>query len=237
MESASQGIFQGMFGMPRYAPAWFSAFLFALLLLFLNELPVNMKTYTVPSLLVYSLGAAILGTLHRLLGLHYVPQSGGNNEKPIPIEWKIALLVLHVTWFGAFVAYIGDVDFIVKTSSDATAFVVDDGTEDATFGINIGYEIQATDLAAATTIAIGSNVLNLTCDGNETLTTITGAPVGMVLTILHGDTECTINDTDDDTADQIDMLGANNDLVGAADLIVQLVYNGTSWKAISESAN
>lgn len=105
MASDSQGIFQAMFGMPRYAPAWFSAFLFGILLLFLNELPPNMKKYMIPSLVIYSLGATILGTFHRLLGLHYVSERGGNNEKPIPIQWKATLFVAHIIWFGALVVY------------------------------------------------------------------------------------------------------------------------------------
>jgi hypothetical protein len=105
MASESQSALQAMFSMPRYALAWFSAFLFGVSLLFLNELPLSMKTYMIPSLLVYSLGAAGLGTLHRMLGLHYVPRSGGNNEKPIPVSWKITMLLLHLAWFGAFVAY------------------------------------------------------------------------------------------------------------------------------------
>jgi len=99
------GTLAGMFTMPRYAPAWFSAFLFGLCLLFIGELPANAKAYMVPSLLVYSLGTVILGTLHRLLGLHYVSRQDPNNEKPIPSGWKIFLLIAHVAWFLAFILY------------------------------------------------------------------------------------------------------------------------------------
>ena len=61
------------FKMPRYAPAWFSAFLFGLLVLFIEQLPETMRTFMVPSVLVYSMGCAILGTLHRMVGVHYWP--------------------------------------------------------------------------------------------------------------------------------------------------------------------
>jgi len=101
----SGGTFAGMFRMPRYAPTWFSAFLFLLCLLFIGELPTNAKAYMVPSLLVYSLGTVILGSLHRLLGLHYVSPQDPNNEKPIPCGWKIFLLIAHVAWFAAFILY------------------------------------------------------------------------------------------------------------------------------------
>ena len=101
----SGGTFAGMLKMPRYVPAWFSAFLFGLCLLFIGELPANAKAYMVPSLLVYSLGTVIFGTLHRLLGLHYVSSQDPNNEKPIPLGWKITLLLAHVAWFAAFIWY------------------------------------------------------------------------------------------------------------------------------------
>ncbi len=86
-------------------------------------------------------------------------------------------------------------------------------------------------------LAITSSSVNLTCTDAETILTITGGLSGQFLVLQHEDSDCTLNDTDDDTADQIDMLGANNDLAGAADLMVLLYYNGTSWKALSESAN
>lgn len=101
-----EGFINAIFGMPRFAPAWFSAFLLGLGLLFVQELPEPVRRYLLPALLVYSLGAALIGALHRLLGLHYVPAEGGNNEKPIPWQWKLVVLLLHAAWFAVFLGYI-----------------------------------------------------------------------------------------------------------------------------------
>ncbi len=91
--------------MPRFGPALFGAFLLGLMLLFINELPQNCRTYMVPSLAMYALGAAFLGTIHRLLGFHYVSDKYPNNEKPIPVIWRIVVYLIHLLWFGALVAY------------------------------------------------------------------------------------------------------------------------------------
>jgi len=101
----------------------------------------------------------------------------------------------------------------------------------------MGSAVVTITVDGATTFAVTRNVINLECTDAEIITTITGGFSGQLLTILHEDSSCTINDTDDDTADQIDMLGSNNDLAGAADLVVQLVYTGAHWLAVSESAN
>ena len=86
-------------------------------------------------------------------------------------------------------------------------------------------------------LAITSSSINLTCTGAETILTITGGLTGQLLNILHEDTDCILDDTDVDTADQIDLAGANTDLTGAADLMVQLYFNGTSWLEVSRTQN
>jgi hypothetical protein len=106
MSNGSQnGIWKALFGMPRFAPAWFAAFLGGLLLLFINELPPKCATYMVPSLVVYSLGAAILGTIHRLLGITYASNAARNNESPIPLRWRIVIFALHSICFIGLVVY------------------------------------------------------------------------------------------------------------------------------------
>lgn len=101
----SDGIINAMFGMPRYGPAWFSIFMFGMTLLFVQQLPVNMSTYMIPSLVVYSLGTALLGTLHRLLGIHYSSDPNKHDEKDIPRHWKINILLAHSSWFVSFIIY------------------------------------------------------------------------------------------------------------------------------------
>ena len=94
-----------LFAMPRFAPALFATFMFGLLLLFVKELDQVVRSFLLPSLLIYAQGAALLGTLHRLLGIHYFDGSTQNNEQPIPKKWKWTLLLLHVIWFVAFIGY------------------------------------------------------------------------------------------------------------------------------------
>lgn len=89
----------------------------------------------------------------------------------------------------------------------------------------------------AEALAITSNSLNLTCTGAETILTITGGVSGQLLAITHEDADCTLDDTDVDTANQMDLVGANGDLTGAADLMILLYFNGTSWHELIRSQN
>jgi len=101
----SNGIFDKFINMPRYGPAIFAAFLFFLSLLFIRDLSNGAREYLIPSILLYALGASLLGTFHRLLGLHYVEPEKPNNEMTIPVIWKIAIWLLHGAWFAALVSY------------------------------------------------------------------------------------------------------------------------------------
>jgi len=101
----------------------------------------------------------------------------------------------------------------------------------------VGSTVTTVDLDGVTAFPITRNVHTLTCEGAETITTITGGFSGQLLTIIHEDSDCTLNDTDDDTADQLDLLGANGDLAGAADQTIQLLYNGAHWFEVSRSIN
>lgn len=100
---------------------------------------------------------------------------------------------------------------------------------DHTFLGIVSSTVATIDVDGATTFVVTRNVIQLTCTGAETITTITGGVSGQLLTLLHEDSDCTLNDTDNDTADQLDLVGANGDLVGAADLVIQLVYTGSHW--------
>jgi hypothetical protein len=104
-DDAQRGVFPQIFRMPRFAPAWFAAFLCGLLLLFARDLPENVRSFFLPSLVVYAQGAALLGALHRMLGIHYQRTDIPDNEKPIPTGWKFAILFSHLIWFGALIGY------------------------------------------------------------------------------------------------------------------------------------
>jgi len=102
-----------IFKAPRFAPAVVGALLAGLLLLFLKELSEPVQMYLIPALVIYSLGAALIGTLHRMLAAHYTYVSFQqdqknlvNNEGPIPVPWKLSLLMLHLMWFAALATYL-----------------------------------------------------------------------------------------------------------------------------------
>ncbi len=86
-------------------------------------------------------------------------------------------------------------------------------------------------------LAITSSSVNLTCTDAEVILTITGGLSGQLLAIAHEDSDCTLDDTDVDTANQMDLVGANGDLAGAADLMILLYFNGTSWHELIRSQN
>lgn len=104
-DTEKDNIFRSLFRMPRFAPAFFAAFLAGVLLLFLDKVSWRVKTYLIPAIVIYAMGAAFLGYLHRLLGLHYESRNHSNNEKPIPIKWKAFLYMTHFLWLVAFIIY------------------------------------------------------------------------------------------------------------------------------------
>ncbi|KKL19748.1 hypothetical protein LCGC14_2462350, partial [marine sediment metagenome] len=94
----------------------------------------------------------------------------------------------------------------------------------------LGTTIATIDVDGASTFVVTRNVINLTCEGAESIDTITAGISGQLLTLIHQDTDCTLNDDDPATAsDAIDLLGAASNSVGAASKVIQLVYNGANW--------
>jgi hypothetical protein len=111
-----------VFRMPRFSPAWF-AFWF-MLLLFIRDLGQNWYQMLIPGIVVYGMGAALLGVLHRLIALVYeAPKEviievdeerklkelisiNSNNEVTIPVWGRIGLYAAHFLWFAAFVSYL-----------------------------------------------------------------------------------------------------------------------------------
>jgi len=67
-----------LFPYPRFIPTLIAAFLGGILLLFVKDLGCEMRRYFIPSLFVYAQAAALLGTFHRLIALHF--------EKPTRIK-------------------------------------------------------------------------------------------------------------------------------------------------------
>ena len=87
---------------------------------------------------------------------------------------------------------------------------------------------QVVTVDAATTFAVTSSFVQLSCTGAENINTITAGVVGMSLMIEHRDTDCTIVDDNFPTAaNAIDLLAGN--VVGANATVLMIYFDGTSW--------
>jgi hypothetical protein len=105
-------------------------------------------------------------------------------------------------------------------------------------GLIVGSGRIAATVDSATTFAVTSQYMLLSCTGAETINTITGGVTGMELSIDHTDTECTIADDDDATAaDAVDLTGTGTNDAGAVNKNITLRYNGTYWVQSAESDN
>lgn len=134
-----------------------------------------------------------------------------------------------------------DTDFLYSSTVASNAFFCDDGNEECTFAIAMGFESNAggmltMTLDGGTALAPLTNNFILLCTGAETLATITGAPPGAIYTFTHFDSDCTITDDSDNSANSIDLVGAA-DLVGIDDMILSIMFDGTSWNEVSRSQN
>ncbi len=96
--------------------------------------------------------------------------------------------------------------------------------------------VQATTLAAgATTLALTKNFLKLTGNAaGNTLATITGGLAGQTLNIIFQDAYVTVTDDATRTANTINLSAA---LTGAANTVLTLLSDGTSWYEQSRSVN
>lgn len=93
----------------------------------------------------------------------------------------------------------------------------------------------ATLAAAATTLAITSNVATVTGDaGGNTLATITGGLSGMTLTLIFTDANVTLTDTAAATADTMNLSAA---FTSTANDTITFVHNGTKWFETARSVN
>jgi len=122
---------------------------------------------------------------------------------------------------------IGFGSFVVRNITMAGNLNTSSGTISTTnFPVTLG--------AAATTFVITSNVTTLTGDaGSNTLATVTGATSGTVMEMIFVDALITVTDDDSHAADTIDLDSA---FTSADDVVLTLVYDGTSWYETGRSA-
>ena len=103
----------------------------------------------------------------------------------------------------------------------------------------VGNVVQQTTtlVGEAITLALTSNVITLTGDAlGNTVATFTGAIVG-IYTVIFVDALITLTDTDAHTGNTFDLVGTATNLTSADDLVLQMVYDGTSFYEVSRSSN
>jgi len=131
----------------------------------------------------------------------------------------------------------------VKPSSTTLAVRLADDSADApisasngTFSGKISSTATSTTLAAAaTTLAITSNVVTVTGDaGANTLATITGGLSGQILTLIFVDSLVTVTDSAAGTANTVNLSAA---FTSTSNDTLTLVFNGTSWREVARSVN
>jgi hypothetical protein len=87
----------------------------------------------------------------------------------------------------------------------------------------------------AVTFVTTSNLMTITGDaGGNTIATITGGVPGQELILIFTDSLVTITDDNTHAADTIDLAAA---FTSADDVVLKLVYDGTSWYEVSRSVN
>jgi len=84
--------------------------------------------------------------------------------------------------------------------------------------------------SGATTFNVASSYMVMTAAGASTIATIGGGREGMILTLEFGDANITITDNATATADTINLSAA---FTSAANDVLQLLYDGTSWREVS----
>lgn len=82
----------------RYWPALLSIFILFMLLLVFDKLTEPLRTWFVPSLVVYAMGASFVGYLQTMWWVRRQ-----HNKLAV---WQISIIVvLHVFWIGCFIVY------------------------------------------------------------------------------------------------------------------------------------
>jgi len=87
--------------------------------------------------------------------------------------------------------------------------------------------------SGATSFAISSDYMVLTGAAAVTIANIIGGREGQILTLEFTDSNITIADTDTGTVDTINL---SSSFISVANGVIQLLYNGTSWKEVARSS-
>jgi len=88
--------------------------------------------------------------------------------------------------------------------------------------------------SGATSFFVASDYMVLTGAAAVTIATIKGGKEGQILTLDFVDANITITDTGTGAVDTVNL---NSAFTSAANVVIQLLHNGTSWKEVSRSSS
>ena len=95
----------------RFIPAVFGLLVLAVLLLFVDDMPLAYQKGLqplIPSLAIYTIGAAMLAAVQAMMRFRaaYKAQAAGHQDPGVTSNIAFALIVIrHVVWAAALVAY------------------------------------------------------------------------------------------------------------------------------------
>jgi hypothetical protein len=122
-----------------------------------------------------------------------------------------------------------------STSSSGDLIIAPSGLDASVTGRFASTATSVTLAAAATALAITSNVVTVTGDaGANTVATITGGLSGQVLTLIFADSLVTVTDDATGNANTVNLSAA---FTSTANDTLMLVFNGTSWREVARSVN
>ena len=102
--SVSGDFSRNLMGQPRFSPSFIAIIVGGILLLFVRDLCFIIKQFFIPSIFVYAMTTALLGTIHRFISLHY-KKKGLNSEQTIPICCRVIIYFTHILLLLGFIVY------------------------------------------------------------------------------------------------------------------------------------
>lgn len=96
-QSMIKKIMEAYYFQPRYAPAFFALLVLIVLGIFSCGMGPETKSYLFSHITIYGIGAACIGTFHRLLGSHF-GNGKDSPEKKIPCPYVAGIWVFHIGW-------------------------------------------------------------------------------------------------------------------------------------------
>ncbi|MCG7979582.1 MAG: hypothetical protein N0E58_15810 [Candidatus Thiodiazotropha endolucinida] len=91
----------------RHMPTLVAVVVFGLLLLFIHDVPVEVRRFFIPSLAIYIIGSFNISYIHCTLGNRKAMEKGAKKEPHVGIKKThyVGIVSAHIIWFLAFIIY------------------------------------------------------------------------------------------------------------------------------------